>query len=84
MPRMTITIVRYHVIGTPHYCLAMFHRNDEWTPRESPGMRSQARYIPDDDAGMAELKACAKKLGFTHYRIDGDWARRTKPRGGKL
>jgi hypothetical protein len=83
MSRKTATIERYHVYGTPNYCVALFYQGRELTPKESP--RSVLhRWIPGDSEGVTELTALAARLGFTHVRYVGNWERQTKPRDGEL
>lgn len=83
MKRRTATIERYHVWGTPHYCLGLFYRGEELTPKVSPGSLL-AEWIPADDAGRERLRTLAKAQGFTHVRFTGDWSWPFPPRGGKL
>lgn len=83
----TIILIRYHVQGTPNHCLALYYGKAELTPKEKPGLtghRTLPAWIPADDAGMAQCKAHAKELGFTHISVQGDWTGKVKPKGGKL
>lgn len=87
MARKTASIERYHVWGTPNYCLSMFYRTDEMTPRDPasfPGHRALPAWIPDDATGIERMRVHAKANGFTHVRFVGDWERRVKPSGGKI
>lgn len=83
MKRETATIERYHVRGTPHYCLAVSYRGKDFTPAVSSGSVLQ-EWIPGDADGVARCREAAKRCGFTHVKFTGDWDRMTKPRGGKL
>lgn len=87
MKTSTITLERYHVWGTPNKCLALFYRGMELTPKEKPalmGHRALPAWIPDDAAGIEQMREHARSMGFTHWRIEGDWTNRTKPHQGKL
>lgn len=87
MAKTTATIERYHVYGTPNYCVALFHRGSEYTPKERDAhghASTQAQWIPADAEGVELLRQHAKSLGFTHVRFAGDWSKQTKPAGGKL
>ena len=79
MAKRTATIQRYHVYGTPNHCLAMFYRDKEITPRRVAW--SLPDWIPDDAAGIEQMRQHAKALGFTHVRFTG-W--RNNPKNGKL
>jgi len=93
--RKTATIERYHVYGTPRHELRVTYRGEfiNWWETSPEGAHVHAYAIVQDDptkdwdGGPVDVNMCrlyAKRMGFTHVRIVGDWDRRTKPAGGKL
>lgn len=86
--KRTATIERYPVLGTSRDCVALWYRGEELTPRElgHGGLphRVLTRWIPADAEGVAELRAHAKKQGFTHVRFEGWSTKETTPKGGAL
>jgi hypothetical protein len=90
MSRKTATIERRHLYGTPRYQLYVTYCGH--TLRWNEGMTSCYAIVQDDPTGApagmpADVRIArdhAKRFGFTHVRIAGDWERRTKPRGGAL
>lgn len=86
MKRQTATIERYHCFGTPRYHLRATSRGRvlTWRDADSPGL-SFAYAIAEDRGAetLAAMKARAKRHGFTHCRIVGEWVGE-RPRGGKL
>jgi hypothetical protein len=78
MKTKTASIERYHVWGTPHYCLALVYRGKDYTPHESPTCPIP-RMIPDDADGIAKLKRVARAWGFSHVQFTGDWDRMKRP-----
>ena len=87
MKRRTATIERYHCYGTPRHHLRVTYRGRvlRWRDASSPGLCFAMADAPDWGAeSLQAMKAHARRHGFTHVRIVGDWSGRTKPRGGSL
>lgn len=87
--KRTATIERYHCYGTPHHWLNVHYRGKvlNWaTHREDGSYEGQAYADARHDGPdvMEAMRQHAKRKGFTHVRIVGDWAGFTKPKGGKL
>ncbi len=83
----TAVISRVHMYGTHRYYLSLMHRGYQIGPREPqllPGHWAPFELVQDDAAGMQRMRDHAKRLGFTHVRIAGDWQGRTVPKGGAL
>lgn len=79
----TATIERYHRFGTPRHHLRVIYRGRVLWWRDGAG--SAIADAPDYGAeSLAAMREHARKHGFTHVRIAGDWQGRTKPKGGKL
>lgn len=94
MKRRTATIERYHVHGTMRYELRVTYRSETlwWNARDNGVSRTFYAIVQDCPLkGWGDIpddvQACrdhAKRHGFTHVRIIGDWSKRTKPKGGAL
>jgi hypothetical protein len=87
--KRTATIERYHCFGTPHHWLQVHYRGKvlNWSARRPDGSYEGQTYADarhDGDDVLAAMRAHAKRMGFTHVRITGDWQGRTKPNGGAL
>lgn len=86
----TATIERHRLYGTHRYQLHVTYRGHTLNWRD--GSAWVFAIVQDDPAGapagMPEdvriAREHAKRQGFTHVKIAGDWDRRTKPKGGKL
>ena len=70
----TATIERYHVYGTHWYSLSLRYR----------GLPIGKDEIHIGASDIEALRARARSHGFTHVKYAGDWAKKTKPRNGKL
>lgn len=84
MPRKTATIERFHMYGTPRYCLHLLYRGSVVQWSEGNGVTGYAQTAYDDAEALQAMRDTARRFGFTHVRIAGDWQGRTKPKGGKL
>lgn len=87
MKRRTATIERYHCYGTPRLHLRVTYQGRvlRWRDASSPGLSFAMADAEDRGAETLDaMRAHARRHGFTHVRIVGDWFGRTKPRGGSL
>lgn len=79
----TATIERYHVYGTPRHNLRLTYRGK--TVRWRDGIAEVWADAPHYGVESIDaFRAHAKRQGFTHVRIAGDWSKSAKPSGGKL
>jgi hypothetical protein len=88
MKRQTITLERYHCYGTPRHHLRLTYRGRtlHWWEQTDTGPASVYADAADLHAPdqIDAMRAMAKRHGFSHLRITGDWSRRDKPRGGLI
>jgi hypothetical protein len=88
MTRKTVTLERYHCYGTPRHHIRLTYRGVtlHWWEQTDTGPASVYADAADhhDSWQIAAMRATAKKQGFTHLRIAGDWSQRAKVSGGAL
>ena len=86
--RRTVTLERYHCYGTPRHHLRLTYRGRtlHWWDQTDTGPASVYADACDfhQQDQIDAMRATAKRQGFTHLRVVGDWSRRNKPRGGIL
>lgn len=86
--KRTVTLERYPCYGTPRHHLRLTYRGLtlHWWEQTETGPASVYADACDLHAQdqIDAMRLTAKKQGFTHLRVVGDWSRSTKPKGGKL
>ena len=83
MARKTATIERYHIFGTMRHMIRVTYRGRPLTWWEN-GYSVHAHCEHHGPTEVEYMRDHARRHGFTHARIVGDWDHRTKPTGGAL
>ena len=79
----TATIERCHMWGTPRNYFQLMY-NGRCVCWWENGAQVFAQTMYDDAEALQAMRDTAKRQGFTHVRIAGEWQGRTKPKGGKV